>query len=101
MSPTRLLTGVLFLLLGYNAAFFFFHVQGDARAWASALSDLQSLLNVMELIAVLSLFVDLVVRFDQIPKTNQPWRTLAVGICVAGMLFKWFVLYLRLSYLVD
>jgi hypothetical protein len=47
------------------------------------------------------LFVDLVVRFDQIPKPSQPWRTLAVGICVAGMLFKWFVLYLRLSYLVD
>jgi hypothetical protein len=45
--------------------------------------------------------VDLVVRFDRIPSRFQPSRTLAVGLCVAGMLFKWFILYLRLSYLVD
>ena len=25
----------------------------------------------------------------------------AVGLCLTGMLFKWFILYLHLSYLVD
>ena len=28
-------------------------------------------------------------------------RVAGVGLCAAGMLFKWFVLYLQLSYLVD
>ena len=52
-------------------------------------------------IAVVALFVDLVVRFDQIAKSWQVPRVAGVGLCVTGMIFKWFVLYLHLSYLVD
>jgi len=101
MTPARILTGLLLALLGYNGVFFAMHLQGMARVWADALEPVQAVLNVLELIAVASLFVDLVVRFDRIPSRFQPSRTLAVGLCVAGMLFKWFILYLRLSYLVD
>ena len=101
MNPERLLSIVLVLLLGYNGVFFAYHLADKARVFADAMNEVQSLLNVVELIAVLCLFVDLVVRFDRIPKAWQWPRTAAVGICVAGMLFKWFVLYLRLSYLVD
>ena len=101
MNPERLLSIVLVLLLGYNGVFFAYHLADKARVFADAMNEVQSLLNVVELIAVLCLFVDLVVRFDRIPTAWQWPRTTAVGICVAGMLFKWFVLYLRLSYLVD
>ena len=101
MNPERLLSIVLVLLLGYNGVFLAYHLADKARVFADAMNEVQSLLNVVELIAVLCLFVDLVVRFDRIPTAWQWPRTAAVGICVAGMLFKWFVLYLRLSYLVD
>ena len=101
MTSLRLLHGTLFALLAYNAAFFYLHLTERARLWKNALDDVQSVLNIMELIAVAALFVDLVIRFDHIPKPRQTLWVMGVGLCVAGMLFKWFVLYLRLSYLVD
>lgn len=101
MSPHRILNGVLGALLCYNIAFFVFHLTDQARAWRDALEGVQSLLNIFELIAVASLFVDLVRRFDEISAKWQTPRVAAVGLCVAGMLFKWFILYLQLSYLVD
>ena len=66
-----------------------------------SLSEVQSLLNIFELIAVMVLFVDLVLRFDHIASKWQVPRVAAVGLCLTGMLFKWFILYLHLSYLVD
>lgn len=101
MTPQRILSSVLVLLLGYNAVFFAFHLMDKARTIANTMAEVQSLVNVLELIAVGTLFVDLVVRYDQIPQSWRGIRTVAVGLCVTGMLFKWFVLYLRLSYLVD
>ena len=101
MSPTRILSSILAVLLAYNATFFALHLTGRARMWKDALSDLQGTLSIMELMAVVALFVDLVVRYDNIPKAWQTPRVIAVGLCVAGLLFKWFILYLHLSYLVD
>ena len=75
--------------------------RGQARALAEVLVEVQSILNIFELIAVMVLFVDLVIRFDQIASRWQVPRVAAVGICLTGMLFKWFILYLHLSYLVD
>ena len=86
-------------------------IVGEARAraieryasleMAEALAEVQSLLNIFELIAVMVLFVDLVLRFDHIASRWQVPRVAAVGLCLTGMLFKWFILYLHLSYLVD
>ena len=101
MENNRILQGVLGLLLGYNVVFFAAHIRGEARALAKVLSEVQSLLNIFELIAVMVLFVDLVLRFDHIAKNWQVPRVAAVGLCLTGMLFKWFILYLHLSYLVD
>ena len=81
--------------------FFVLHLGGDARIWKSVFQDVQAILNILELIAVVSLFEDLVVRFDQITRSFQVPRVVGVGLCVTGLLFKWFVLYLHLSYLVD
>jgi hypothetical protein len=101
MTPQRILNGILGVLLVYNASFFALHLTGQSRLWKDALNDLQSLLSILELIAVVALFVDLVIRFDRIAKAWQVPRVIGVGLCVTGLLFKWFVLYLHLSYLVD
>ena len=101
MSPARILSGILAILLAYNSVFFALHLTGRSRMWKDALNDLQATLSIMELMAVVALFVDLVVRYDNIPKAWQTPRVIAVGLCVAGLLFKWFILYLHLSYLVD
>ena len=101
MENNRVLQVVLGLLLGYNAVFFTAHARGQARVLAAALAEVQSLLNIFELIAVLGLFVDLVLRFDHIAARWQVPRVAAVGLCLTGMLFKWFILYLHMSYLVD
>jgi len=101
MTPHRILNGILGVLLAYNASFFALHLSGQSRRWKDALSDVQALLSIMELIAVIALFVDLVVRFDHIAKSWQVPRVVGVGLCVTGLIFKWFVLYLHLSYLVD
>ena len=101
MENNRILQGVLGLLLSYNVVFFTAHWQGQARALAEALAEVQPLLNIFELIAVMVLFVDLVLRFDHIASRWQVPRVAAVGLCLTGMLFKWFILYLHLSYLVN
>ena len=64
-------SGVLGLLLGYNVVFFTAHLKGKARALAEVLAEVQSLLNIFELIAVMVLFVDLVLRFDHIESRWQ------------------------------
>ena len=57
--------------------------------WKDALSDLQGTLSIMELMAVVALFVDLVVRYDNIPKAWQtlvssPWGSVWLDCCSSG-----------------
>ena len=86
MVPThKLLNGILAVLLLYNAAFFVLHLGGEARMWKSVFQDVQAIFNILELIAVVSLFVDLVVRFDQIAPSFQVPRVVGVGLCVTGL----------------
>ena len=101
MAPNRLLDAVLGILLSYNAVFTAAQWMGESRALAAAMSDVQSIVNVLELIAVGTLFVDLVLRYDYFSNRWRIPRVVGVGICLTGMLFKWFILYLHLSYLVD
>ena len=101
MGPNRLLAAVLGILLSYNAVFTAAQWMGESRALAAAMSDVQSIVNVLELIAVGTLFVDLVLRYDHFSGRWRIPRVVGVGICLTGMLFKWFILYLHLSYLVD
>ena len=55
MTPHRILNGILGVLLAYNASFFALHLSGQSRLWKDALSDVQALLSIMELIAVIAL----------------------------------------------
>tara|TARA_B110000003_G_C16645046_1_gene531677 strand:+ start:358 stop:747 length:390 start_codon:yes stop_codon:yes gene_type:complete len=101
MAPNRLLDAVLGILLTYNAVFTAAQWMGESRALAAAMSDMQSVINVLELLAVGTLFVDLVLRYDHLSDRWRIPRVMGVGLCLTGMLFKWFILYLHLSYLVD
>ena len=101
MTPLRLLNFIMVVLLSYNTSFFLMHWSDQARLWKDELGDVQAILNILELIAVAVLFVDLVIRYDNIaPKWRIP-RVALVGLCVVGFLFKLFILYLQLSYLTD
>ena len=71
MTPHRILNGILGVLLAYNASFFALHLSGQSRLWKDALSDVQALLSIMELIAVISLFVDLVVALTRLPNRGK------------------------------
>ena len=55
-------------------------------------------ITLFELLAAVSLFADLVVRFDSYEK-GRNLRVLAIAICGAGLLFKAFTFYLNSSYL--
>lgn len=101
MPTQRLLNSVLSALLAYNLGFCVVHAAEQSRAWRETLQGVQAVVNILEFLAVATLFVDLVIRYDRIDPRWQVARVAGVGICVAGMLFKWFVLYLHLSYLVD
>ena len=89
MSPARILSGILAILLAYNSVFFALHLTGRSRMWKDALNDLQATLSIMELMAVAALFVDLVVRYDNIPKhgkplASSPWVFAWPGCCSSG-----------------
>ena len=55
--------------------------------------------TLFEAIAALSVFVDLIVRFDAYPPRGRAWRVGAVGLAMAGLVFKAFAFYLDSAYL--
>ena len=55
--------------------------------------------TLFEAIAALSVFVDLIVRFDAYPPRGRAWRVSAVGLAMAGLVFKAFAFYLDSAYL--
>lgn len=101
MTPTALLNGTLTALLAYNATFLYFLLSDQARMWKDAFEGIQAIVIILESLAVAVLFVDLVLRYDDLHSSWRAGRVVGVGACAMGLLFKWFVLYLQLSYLVD
>jgi|TARA_B110000116_G_scaffold211692_1_gene187570 hypothetical protein len=94
----------LWLILGLNAVFiwteFYPLVFEDiAINILSGLNSIRMPLTIVEFLAIATLFVDLVVRFDNISKRWIVLQVIAVGICVCGFLFKVFTYYLDSAYL--
>ena len=94
----------LWLILGLNALFvwteFLPQYAPNASAWVyNGLESIRLPLTIVELIAIGTLFVDLVVRFDKINKKFRALYVTAVGICVCGFIFKAFVYFLHSAYL--
>lgn len=65
----------------------------------SGLDSIRAPLTIIEFIAIATLFVDLVLRFDYIKSNLRTLHVIAVGLCVAGFLFKAFVYFLHSAYL--
>ena len=92
------------LMLGLNAVFvwseFLPFLATDFISWLdSGLSSIRVQLTIIELIAVGTLFVDLVVRYDNIKLNLRTLHVIGVGICVCGFLFKAFLYFLHSAYL--
>ena len=94
----------LWLMLGLNAVFvwteFNNHILPNAASWLdNGLDSIRVPLTIIELIAVVTLFVDLVLRFDLMNTKYRNLHVLAVGICVCGFIFKAFIFFLHSAYL--
>ena len=71
-----------------------------AAAYISeVIESVRSPFMIIQLLAIATLFVDLVVRFDNL---NEKWRTMhiiAVGYCFTGFMFQVFVFYMDSAFL--
>ena len=56
-------------------------------------------LMIIEFLAIATLFVDLVVRYDRIKEHLQTLHVLAVGFCVTSYIFQVFVYYMDSAFL--
>ena len=97
-----MITLTLWLMLGLNAVFiwaeFLPFLATDFISWFDAgLESIRVPLTIVEFIAIGTLFVDLVVRYDSIQLKTL--HLAAVGICVCGFLFKAFIYFLHSAYL--
>jgi len=104
-NEQRLLDMSLIWLVLYNFVFLADVLADGARwgHWASAamafINERRGWVTLFEAIAALSLFADLVVRFDVYPDSRRSWRILGVGIALTGLVFKAFTFYLNSAYL--
>ena len=86
-----LLDGSLLLLVAYNGLFLL-----DVMAF---IDERRGWVTLFETIASLSVFVDLIVRFDAYENRRRNARVAAIAFCMAGLVFKAFTFYLDSAYL--
>jgi hypothetical protein len=100
-----LLDGSLLLLVAYNLVFLVDTIFDGAGAgrWAGAamhfIDERRGWVTLFETIASISLFADLVVRFDAYESNRRNLRVAAIGLAMAGLVFKAFTFYLDSAYL--
>ena len=100
-----LLDGSLVLLAVYNGLFLLdviFEGAGMGR-WAAVfmafIDERRGWVTLFEAIAAFSIFVDMIVRFDAYENRRRNARVATVAICMAGLGFKAFAVYLDSAYL--
>ena len=104
-TEQRLLDTSLVLLVAYNALFLADIALEDGQPGnlATRVMDFIDLrrgwVTLFEAVAAVSLFVDMVVRFDQYSDRFRSIRVVGVAIAGAGLVFKAFAFYLNSSYL--
>lgn len=99
-----LLNVTLTILLLYNLLFFVArHAPGidgtGIDSFQLMMKENIAMFTILEVIGVITLFVDLVGRFDSFKQPNKTVRTLAVSLLIVGLLFKLFINYLDSAYL--
>jgi len=102
-TEQRLLDASLILLVAYNALYLadilLESIPDNPAAGAMAFIDVRrGWVTLFEAVAAVSLFVDLVVRFDHYGQ-GRTWRIAGVAMASAGLVFKAFTFYLDSSYL--
>ena len=100
----KMIATTLWLMIALNAVFvwaqFFPSIGSAFIAWLdNGLESIRVQLTIIELIAVGTLFVDLVLRYDNINAKLRKLHVAGVGICVCGFIFKAFVHFLHSAYL--
>ena len=100
----KMIALTLWLMLGLNVVFiwseYFPDFASDFIKWLdSGLESIRIQLTILELIAVGTLFVDLVIRFDKIKSNFRTLHVIGVGICICGFIFKSFIYFLHSAYL--
>ena len=75
----------------------------DVGLWAAAfmafIDERRGWITLFETIAALSIFVDLIVRFDAYENRHRNLRVAAIAVCMSGLVFKAFTFYLDSAYL--
>lgn len=102
-NPTMIAI-TLWLMLALNAVFIWVEFLPEILSPTSelvnnGLESVRAPLTIIEFIAIGTLFVDLVLRFDFIKPNLRTLHVISVGLCVAGFLFKAFVYFLHSAYL--
>ena len=100
----KMIAITLWLMLTVNGIFFWVEFMPNqlpetAKMINNGLDSVRAPLTIIEFIAIGTLFVDLVLRFDFIKHRLKSLHVLAVGLCVAGFLFKAFIYFLDSAYL--
>lgn len=105
-TEQRLLDASLVLLVAYNAVFIADVLTDNASEgptpWGlimAFIDDRRGWVTLFEIIGAASLFVDLVVRFDQYKLPGRNWRVAGIALAGAGFIFKAFTFYLNSAYL--
>ena len=104
-TEQRMLDVSLILLVAYNAIYL--ADTSLASVWPNNLAEQamafiderRGWVTLFEAVAAISLFLDLVVRFDQYESKRRNARIFCVAIAGAGLVFKAFTFYLSSSYL--
>jgi hypothetical protein len=103
-TDNYLLNTTLVILLLYNILFFMArHLPNSEEIGLSQLTVLVresvGMITFIEAIGVITLFVDLVGRFDSFQKPYKAIRIIAVSLLIIGLIFKVFINYLDSAYL--
>jgi len=71
----------------------------SAEFISEIIDSLRAPLMIIEFLAIGTLFVDLVVRYDKIKESLKILHVFAVGFCVSSFMFQIFVYYMDSAFL--
>ena len=75
------------------------HFPISAAFISEIINSVRAPLMIIEFLAIGTLFVDLVVRYDKIKESLKILHVFAVGFCVSSLMFQIFVYYMDSAFL--
>ena len=71
----------------------------SAASISEVIDSVRAPLMIIEFLAIATLFVDLVVRYDEIKESLKTLHVFAVGFCATSFMFQIFVYYMDSAFL--